>query len=143
VVLEVRVAPGSAVPLWHQIELGLRRLVGAGTLGPGAKVPSVRDLAAELRVNPATVVKAYQALVDAGVLVVRRGEGTFVGEAPPAASRAERRQGLRDAAAQFVGAARAAGATEEQAVREVRVAWPPAPRDGERRLRPGDDGGPA
>jgi GntR family transcriptional regulator len=69
----LRVDPRDAVPIWRQIEDGVRRLVAAGALSPGATVPSVRDLARDLRVNPATVSKAYQRLTDAGVLEVRRG----------------------------------------------------------------------
>ena len=74
----LRVDPAAAAPLWSQIEEGVRRLVASGTLAPGAAVPSVRDLARDLRVNPATVSKAYQRLTDAGVLEVRRGDGTYV-----------------------------------------------------------------
>ena len=74
----LQVDPADAVPIWKQIEAGMRRQLAAGALAPGAPVPSVRDLARDLRVNPATVAKAYQALVEAGLLEVRRGEGTFV-----------------------------------------------------------------
>jgi DNA-binding transcriptional regulator YhcF (GntR family) len=122
--LELKVEPASAVPLWHQIERGFTRLLAAGSLRPGAKVPSVRDLAGHLRVNPATVAKAYQVLTDAGLLEVRRGEGTFAREIKPTAGARERREGLREAAARYAGAARGLGATEEQALKEVRSAWP-------------------
>ena len=91
---ELKIDPASAVPLWHQIELGLRWLVTSGGLRPGAQVPSVRDLARELRINPATVAKAYQTLSDAGLVEVRRGEGTFVLEAPAPLGRAARRSQL-------------------------------------------------
>ena len=70
---DLRIDPTDATPIWSQIEEGLRRLVASGALAPGAVVPSVRDLARELRINPATVAKAYQRLTDAGVLTVRRG----------------------------------------------------------------------
>lgn len=121
--LELKVDPASAVPLWHQIERGLRRLLAAGSLRPGTQVPSVRDLASHLRVNPATVAKAYQALTDADLLEVRRGEGTFAREAKHPAGAKERREGLREAAGQYADAARSLGATEEHAVKELRSAW--------------------
>jgi GntR family transcriptional regulator len=121
----LKVDPASAVPLWHQIELGLKRLLSSGSLRAGTQVPSVRELASHLRVNPATVAKAYQALTDASLLEVRRGEGTFAREARHTAGTKERREGLREAAAQYTTSARSVGATEEQAVKEVRSAWPP------------------
>src|SRR3954462_13649656 len=93
-----RVDPRDAVPIWKQIEDGMRRLVAGGALDPGAAVPSVRDLARDLQVNPMTVSKAYQRLSDAGVLEVWRGEGTFVAEGSPRSSRAERTREMRQAA---------------------------------------------
>ena len=90
----LQVDPAEAAPLWRQIEDGVRRLVATGGLAAGALMPSVRDLARELGVNPNTVVRAYQHLVEAGVLTVRRGDGTYVAETPPGFSRAERLRAL-------------------------------------------------
>jgi len=56
----LRVNAADPVPIWSQIEEGVRRLVASSALAPGASVPSVRDLARKIRVNPATVSKAYQ-----------------------------------------------------------------------------------
>ena len=64
----LQIDAASAIPIWNQIEDGLRRLVASGTLAANAAVPSVRDLARDLQVNPATVSKAYQRLTDGGVL---------------------------------------------------------------------------
>src|SRR6202521_594774 len=76
--------PSDPRPIWRQIEENVRDLVASGALGPSAWVPSVRELARTLAVTPATVAKAYQRLTDAGVLAVRRGDGTYVAAAPPA-----------------------------------------------------------
>lgn len=84
-------------------------------------MPSVRDLARTLLVNPATVAKAYQRLSDAGVLVVRRGEGTFVAEAPPRMHRSERQRLLREAAARYAGLAATVGASAEEVEGELRA----------------------
>jgi len=59
--------PTDAVPIWRQIEVGVQLLIASGKLAAGAPVPSVRDLARELQVNPATVSKAYQRLVEAEI----------------------------------------------------------------------------
>jgi GntR family transcriptional regulator len=119
----LRVDPSLAVPIWSQIEEGVRRLVAAGGLPAGGPVPSVRDLARELRVNPATVSKAYQRLAEQGVLEVRRGEGTFVASSPPALARAERGRLLGDAAARYASVGLTLGASREEAIDELRAAW--------------------
>jgi len=123
-VTDLRIDPTDPTPIWSQIEEGLRRLVASGALAPGAVVPSVRDLARELRINPATVAKAYQRLTDAGVLTVRRGDGTYVAEKPPAMSKAERARLLREAAVRYASLAATVGVTAEDAVAAVEAAWP-------------------
>lgn len=120
----LHVNPADAAPLWRQIEEGLRRLVASRAVLPGAPVPSVRDLARDLRVNPATVAKAYQRLVDAGLLETRRGDGTYVAEAaPPVLKVRERRQVLDAGALRFVGLALEAGAGLDEAEEALRRAW--------------------
>ena len=119
----LHVDPTSSTPIWSQIEEGVRRLVAAGALPLGGPVSSVRDLARELRVNPATVAKAYQRLADAGILTVRRGEGTFVSETAPAMGRTERSRTLRDGATRYASLASTIGATQEEASGELRAAW--------------------
>lgn len=101
----------------------MRRLVAAGSLKPGAPVPSVRDLAKDLRINPATVAKAYQRLTDAGILMVKRGDGTYVADAPPPISRTERARTLRDAATRYASLAATLGVTPEEAGEALAAAW--------------------
>ena len=113
----------DAAPIWRQIEDGVRRLVASGALQPGALVPSVRELARELRINPATVAKGYQRLVDAGVLLVRRGEGTFVADSPPPTSASERRQELAAGARRYAALASTLGAGRNEMVDAVGEAW--------------------
>jgi GntR family transcriptional regulator len=115
--------PTAAAPIWRQIEDGVRRMINLGSLTPGAAVPSVRDLARELRVNPNTVARAYQHLIDSGVLVTRRGDGTYVADVPSQPRKAERTEALRKAAANYAGTALAIGASVEDAVDEVEAAY--------------------
>src|SRR3712207_9331785 len=65
-------------PLYVQIMDAIRRALVRGTLRAEDPLPSVRELAAELVVNPRTVLQAYQELERQGVVYVRRGQGTFV-----------------------------------------------------------------
>jgi len=115
--------PAAAAPIWRQIEDGMRRLVASGRLEAGAAVPSVRELARTLRVNPATVSKAYRRLTDAGLLTVRRGEGTFVAELSAAVLTGLRRRLLLDGAAAYVGVATSVGADRDEAARAVEESW--------------------
>jgi GntR family transcriptional regulator len=82
--------PRSPTPLYAQIASRLRLAVSAGELRPGDALPSVRRLAAQLRVNPATVVQAYRDLENEGFLEMRQGAGTFVREVPAGRRTSER-----------------------------------------------------
>ncbi len=115
--------PADPAPIWRQIEDGVRRLIALGALQPGAVVPSVRDLARDLRVNPNTVARAYQRLTDSGVLSVKRGEGTFVADSQPQTRKAERSGMLREAANRYAGTVITAGATVEDAVGELETSY--------------------
>lgn len=119
----LRVDPSDAIPIWKQIEDGVRRLVAAGELSPGSAVASVREMAKTLRINPATVARAYGKLTDAGVLVVRRGEGTYVAEAPPAMRAADRSRELDTAAGRLAAVAANLGASREEAVESLERVW--------------------
>lgn len=79
--------PRSAKPLYVQLMDEVRRLIVTGELGADQALPSVRQLAADLRINHNTIVQAYRELERDGTVYVRRGQGTFV-----AAQRAPKEQ---------------------------------------------------
>lgn len=72
--------PRSPTPLYEQIAARVRVAVASGELSPGDSLPSVRALARQLRVNPATVVQAYRDLASDGFVDIRHGQGTFIQE---------------------------------------------------------------
>ena len=119
----LRINAADATPIWSQIEDGMRRLVASGALRPGAAVPSVRDLAKELSINPATVAKAYQRLSDAGVFTVKRGDGTYVSDSPPAMGAPMRRRALADGALRYASLAATLGSTLPESSEELSTAW--------------------
>jgi GntR family transcriptional regulator len=121
--LGLRIDPTDPTPIWSQIEEGMRRLVASGALKPGTLVPSVRDLARDLRINPATAAKAYQRLAEAGVLEVRRGDGTYVADTPPSLPRAERAKQLREAATRYASLAVTLGVSRAEADEALDAAW--------------------
>ncbi len=74
--------PRSPTPLYEQIAARVRLAVASAELAPGHALPSVRSLARDLRVNPATVVQAYRDLATDGFVEIRHGQGTFIQEVP-------------------------------------------------------------
>ncbi len=84
----------SHVPIYTQIVDQVKQLVASGTLQPGEQLPTVRQLAADLRVNFNTIARAYRMLDEAGVISTQQGRGTYVLE-PGTAAETER---LREAA---------------------------------------------
>lgn len=73
-----RIDSASGVPIYQQIVDQVKRSVAAGTLRPGDRLATVRELASELVINPNTVARAYSDLERESVVETRRGLGTFV-----------------------------------------------------------------
>ena len=81
--MEIRVRREDDAPLHSQIALELRQQIESGALGPGARLPSSRELAAQLGVNRTTVVQAFRELQSAGLIESGVGRGSFVAPASP------------------------------------------------------------
>lgn len=79
----VRIEKGSAVPLSSQIGEQIRAQCLSGSLKPGTRLPSVRELARELAVNQNTILRVYERLTAENLLEMRHGEGTFVAAVLP------------------------------------------------------------
>lgn len=92
----ISIDTADARPIYVQIMDEIKRAVVVGTVGPDDPLPSVRQLAAELRVNPNTVQQAYRELERAGRVYVRRGQGTFVAETNGEPQRSRERRELSD-----------------------------------------------
>ena len=97
--------PNSGMPIYRQLFGQLRQRIVSGQLAPEAQLPSVRDLAAELKINLLTVAKVYQLLEAEGFVETRRGLGTFVRGGHESRSQAEKRRLIADAVAQVVAEA--------------------------------------
>jgi GntR family transcriptional regulator len=80
--LPLRISASSGVPVYLQIEQQVRQSIASGLLQPGDALPSTRKLAAELRVNPNTVARAFGNLERDGVIRTVPGGGTYVATAP-------------------------------------------------------------
>lgn len=84
----------SHVPIYAQLVERIKHMIASGALGPGDQLPTVRQMAAELRVNFNTIARAYRILDEEGVISTQQGRGTYVLEPLPP----ERASRLRSAA---------------------------------------------
>jgi GntR family transcriptional regulator len=89
------IATGSTEPIYRQLVEQVRRLAAGGQLQPGDGMPSVREIAQALTLNPMTVSKAYNLLEMEGVLARRRGLGMVVADRAAPAGQADRADLLR------------------------------------------------
>lgn len=80
--MEIRLDMESPEPIYLQIMDSIKHLVATGELKPGEQLPTVRQLATDLRINPNTVARAYLELDREGVISTQQGRGTFVSERP-------------------------------------------------------------
>ncbi|GIM45547.1 GntR family transcriptional regulator [Collibacillus ludicampi] len=67
-----------SLPIYEQMVNQIQRMIARGEVELGMKLPSVRDMAVQLKINPSTVVRAYQELEREGLCEKRRGQGTFI-----------------------------------------------------------------
>ena len=81
------------VPIYIQVEEQIRSLIAAGQLRPGDQLPTIRELAADLRVNYNTIARIYLDLDRDGIISTQRGRGTFVAGVPDEEQMAHMRQG--------------------------------------------------
>lgn len=120
---KIKVDPSNEKPLWQQVEEGLRRLITSGILSPGSLIISVRELAQELKINPTIVAKAYQRLIDSGVLIDNRWEGLFIAGRQLIFSSSEQKTLLKEEALNYALTARKLGISKEEAISELRLAF--------------------
>lgn len=80
--MDIRIDLDSAVPIYQQIVHSIKHQVATGQLKPGEQLPTVRELAADLRINPNTVARAYDQLDSDSVISTQQGRGTYVRERP-------------------------------------------------------------
>jgi GntR family transcriptional regulator len=82
--VRIRLDPSAREPLSEQLRSALASRIASGRLAPGERMPTVRDLAAELQIAPNTVAKAYRDRASAGLIAGRGRRGTFVAARLPA-----------------------------------------------------------
>ncbi|HTS35546.1 MAG TPA: GntR family transcriptional regulator [Candidatus Solibacter sp.] len=119
----------SGVPVYRQIIDQVRSGVASGSLSAGDQLPTVRQLAVDLEINPNTVMRAYRELELGGLLETHQGTGTFISDKKVEKNTAERERQLGQMAGEFAARAGAAGFTLEDLIDRLRDLLPgSAPR---------------
>ena len=125
--MEIEIDFRSDEPIYIQIVEQIRRLVATGELKQGDQLPTVRQLASDLRVNFNTVARAYRLLDEAGLISTQQGRGTYIWEQPTPETRERLRNQQLDALTQrYLSEVTRLGFTSEQvsqAITEKLKAW--------------------
>lgn len=116
----ITIDPNDARPIYVQIMDEIRRALVLGTLAPEEPLPSVRQLAVELRVNPNTVAQAYRELERQGMVHVRRGQGTYASKTHRNGT--ERRALVRAVAERALREAHRNGLSADELIEGIRAA---------------------
>lgn len=116
----IEIDPRDPTPLYAQLDRAIRVAIATGRLKPGDQLPTVRQLAVDLRVNANTVAKVYLALEREGIVTTKRGVGTFISVAQPHDSHtASRERQLKALAERFLTESTALGFSPREVARYV------------------------
>src|SRR4051794_39535732 len=119
--VDFQLNPNSGVPIYRQIQDQVRFGIASRLLVPGEQLPTVRELAVKLEVNPNTVIKAYSELERAGIVSTEQGSGTFVAPQPTPLPTDERRAKLEGLCAEFLSQVARYGFSADEVVRAVQA----------------------
>jgi GntR family transcriptional regulator len=115
----------SGVPVYRQIIDRVTAGIARGAVRRGDQLPTVRQLAVDLSINPNTVIRAYRELEIRGIIETQQGTGTFISEDSPTPDKAERRRMLAQLAGECAARAGAAGFTLEELIQQLVALYKP------------------
>ena len=137
----------SAEPLYHQIEVQLRALIVSGQLSEGAMLPSIREMAQQLKCSVITIRRVYQDLEAEGLIVTRQGTGTFVAKVDPEERSRHRLEAVIEAMREAVAAGLRVQCSDdelrelfEKVLREAKANRSPPEESGHAEIGKGDEG---
>jgi len=114
----------SGMPVYRQLIDQVRSGIASGSLNAGDQLPTVRQLAVDLAINPNTVMRAYRELELGGLLETHQGTGTFISKKKLEKNSAERERQLGQMAGEFAARTGAAGFTVEDLIDRLRDLLP-------------------
>jgi GntR family transcriptional regulator len=114
----------SGVPVYRQLIDQVQAAIASGALTVGIQLPTVRQVAVDLAINPNTVSRAYREMEIRGLLDTQQGTGTFISDRKVEYSKDDRERMLAQLAGEFVSRAGAAGFTLKQLMKALRELEP-------------------
>jgi GntR family transcriptional regulator len=114
----------SGVPVYRQLIDQIQGGIASGALASGDQIPTVRQVAVDLEINPNTVLRAYRELEIRGVLETQQGTGTFISNRKAAPDDAERGRQLEQLVGEFVARAGGGGFTVQELIERLRERLP-------------------
>jgi len=120
VAMQIRIVAGSNAALYKQIADQISRSIAAGELQVGQMLPSVRQLARELVINPNTVAKAYADLVQAGIVETQAAKGFFVSKRRQVYTKTERLRRLDESIQSLINQSLTLGFSADEVLDRVR-----------------------
>lgn len=117
--MEIQIDPASRQPIYRQLVTQIREGVARGTLQPGDRLPSVRELSTRIVVNPNTVARGYRELEQEGVLNTRPGKGVFIAEPKTELTKRARKKRFQELLDRFLTESVHLGLTGDEVVSAV------------------------
>jgi GntR family transcriptional regulator len=115
-VILFRVTPQTGEPIYEQLIRQIKHAIASGAMKEGDQLPTVRDLAAKLVINPNTVSRAYRELEREGLVETTAGRGSFVKVSPPKLFREERKKRLQPYLQQLIAEARVLNFADDELI---------------------------
>jgi GntR family transcriptional regulator len=119
--MQFKIDPTTHIPIYLQLINQLKRAITSGELGPQDQLPTVRQLADDLKVNFNTVARAYRMLDEEGIISTQHGRGTYIlGDAPKEKSAGLRKQNMSILAQQYLDESTRLGFSSAQALNAIK-----------------------
>lgn len=124
-----RLDADSGVPVYRQLIDQVAGAIASGSLIAGNQLPTVRQVAVDLAINPNTVMRAYRELEIRGILETQQGTGTFISSQKPKRPDADRQRQLTQLVSDFLARAGAAGFTVEELLEQINEPYADRPKN--------------
>ena len=111
----------SGEPIYRQVVEQVKYKVACGGLSPGDRLPSIRALAGQLKINPRTVVKAYEELRHGGLVVMKQGQGVFITDNESAVPIELRRTTIAEMARRMLSESARMGAGKDEVLQIIKA----------------------